>query len=103
MNKFNPPFCPHKSWPVSVGDAPEFVLLKYTELKPSSCVYVKLVPTSKRLPEAAKLLDVVVPVKVGLARGAFVAKSQFTSSFEEVAIGTTCYRRWTWMLCCPPA
>ena len=75
MHKFSPALCPQNICPVSVGDAPLFVLLKYIELKPFTCVFVKLVATSKRLPETAKLLHVVVSVKVGLARGALAAKA----------------------------
>ena len=79
MHKFSPALCPQNICPVSVGDAPLFVLLKYIELKPFTCVFVKLVATSKRLPETAKLLHVVVPVKVGFSLGAFVVS---TSVFE---------------------
>ena len=79
MHKFSPPLCPQNICPVSVGDAPLFVLLNYIELKPFTCVFVKLVATSKRLPDTAKLLHAVVPVKVGFNRGAFVVS---TSVFE---------------------
>ena len=79
MHKFSPPLCPQNICPVSVGDAPLFVLLKYIELNPFICVFVKLVATAWRLPETAKLSHVVVPVKVGSNKGAFVVS---TSAFE---------------------
>ncbi len=56
------------------------MLLEYIELNPVVSVFVKLVATSKRepeiieSPESAKMLHVVVPVKVGFSVFAFKAK-----------------------------